>query len=269
MKQALNLILKHYRLLWQFTCRNIHMKHRGAVLGVLWNIMGPLIQLALYTFVFGMLKSSSFGVLPYEDPIDFALGIYIGIIFYEFFAESFGMAPHIILTNANLVKKMVFPLEVLPLANVISNLYNLGINLCLLMIGLMIQGHMPQLDWFFLLLLLFPLIFLTAGFSWILSALGVYFRDLQHIVRYITLGLFWASGIFFAVHTVQTESPQAWAFLKYNPLIHLIDMARCAMLWDLPFNGSVLIGIWMLSLGVLFFGLWLFSRLKSAFADVL
>src|SRR5580658_4431140 len=103
-------------LWWQFTVRTVELRHRGSHLGLLWSVLNPLLMLGLYMFVFGFIFPNRFGVLPKETPVDFALALFLGLTLYNVIAETLGVAPTLIVSNPNLVKKVVFPLDVLPLA---------------------------------------------------------------------------------------------------------------------------------------------------------
>ena len=107
----------HRELLWQFTVRQVELRHRGSHLGLLWAILNPLLMLGLYVLVFGYIFGGRFGILPDETRIDYALGIFFGLTLFHFFAEVLTIAPTLIIANPNFVKKVVFPLAILPAAD--------------------------------------------------------------------------------------------------------------------------------------------------------
>ena len=102
-------------LWWQFTVRAVEMKHRGSYLGIIWTVINPLLMMGLYLFVFGTIFGGSFHALADETKLDYALGLFLGLTFFNVLAETISIAPSLIVTNPNLVKKVVFPLEVLPI----------------------------------------------------------------------------------------------------------------------------------------------------------
>jgi hypothetical protein len=102
-------------LWWQFTIRAIEMKHRGSYLGIIWTVVNPLLMMGLYLFVFGTIFGGSYHALPDETKLDYAFGLFLGLTFFNVLAETISIAPSLIVTNPNLVKKVVFPLEVLPI----------------------------------------------------------------------------------------------------------------------------------------------------------
>ena len=105
-------------LWWQFTVRAVELRHRGSHLGIIWSVLNPLLMLGLYMFVFGFIFPNKFGMLARETPVDLALALFLGLILYQAIAETLGVAPTLIVANPNLVKKVVFPLDVLPLSQI-------------------------------------------------------------------------------------------------------------------------------------------------------
>ncbi len=256
-------------LLWQFTVRTIEQRHRGSHFGLIWAVLNPLLMLAVYFVAFGMIFGGSFGVLPTETPVDYALAIFLGLILYQLLAETLSATPNIIVANPNLVKKVVFPLEILPLAHLGAFWFNTAINLGLLVLGNTLFGHgisVIGLAW--LPLILAPLLLLTVGFSFLLSALGVFFRDVGQAMPFFTQILLYASAVFYPVSKI-TETPWLWDILKWNPLLHTISLARDTVLWDLPLNQLHLAYTYSTGIIVFLFGRWAFSKLKPTFADVL
>ena len=120
-------------LLWQFLLRNVKSRHRGSVLGALWLIVNPLLMLSLYVFAFGMVFGGRFTDSPDESTVDFALGVFLGLNILNLIQGMIGASPTIIVSQPNFVKKVVFPLEILPAAFVGAFAYDLliGFGLCL------------------------------------------------------------------------------------------------------------------------------------------
>ena len=170
-------------LWWQFTVRAVELRHRGSHLGILWAVLNPLLSLALYMFVFGVIFKIRFGALPEEIPVDIALAIFLGLILFHVTAETLGIGPTIIVGNPNLVKKVVFPLEVLPLAQISAFWFHLLISLGLLLVGITVLGRgltLAGLLW--LPVVLLPHLLLTMGLCWFLAAVGVFFRDITQVI---------------------------------------------------------------------------------------
>ncbi len=111
---------RHRELLWQFSLREVELRHRGSHLGLIWSLLNPLLMLSLYVFVFGYIFGGRFGVLPNETRMDFALGVFLGLSIFQFLAETLSAAPNLIVVNPNFVKKVVFPLFAGPMIPSIS-----------------------------------------------------------------------------------------------------------------------------------------------------
>ncbi|WP_221032918.1 ABC transporter permease [Actomonas aquatica] len=253
-------------LLWQFTQRSIELRHRGSHLGLAWSFVQPLLMLGLYVVVFGFIFDGTFGVLPDESRVDYALGIFLGLTLFHFIAETFSVAPTVIVGNPNFVKKVVFPLGILPASTVGTAAFHLLISLGLVFIGVIFFGEGLSWSALWLPLILIPIIFLALGVTYAVSALGVFWRDLQQLTQFTTLALMYASAIFFPASKVP---PSIWMFLRFNPLLLAIELSRDVLLWHRPLNWHHLVYLWFASLLTFFIGRWVFERLRPAFADVL
>lgn len=256
-------------LWWQFTVRTVELRHRGSYLGIVWAGLTPLLMLGLYFVVFGIMFNGRFGVIKNETSVDYAIAAFLGLILYQLTAETMSIAPGLIVSNPNLVKKVVFPLEVLPLAQLGASWFNLLISLSLLLVGTLAIGHPPSLAGLCLLpVILFPLLLLTAGVSWLFAALGVFFRDLSQVMPFITQIILYSSAVLIPIRLMQVH-PTLWAVLKWNPLLQIVALAREVVLWDLPLSFPRLGYIYAASAVVFFLGRWIFLKLQSAFADVI
>ena len=146
-------------LWWQFTGRTVELRHRGSYLGIFWAGLTPLLMLGLYYVVFGKIFNGSFGVLPDETRTDYALAFFLGLILHQLTAETLSIAPGIILANPNLVKKVVFPLEILPIAQLGATWFNLVISLTLMILGAVFLGRGVAVEGLLWLpVILFPLL---------------------------------------------------------------------------------------------------------------
>jgi lipopolysaccharide transport system permease protein len=254
-------------LWWQFTVRAIEIKHRGSYLGMLWAVLNPLLMLGLYVFVFGTIFGGSFHVLPDESKMDFAFGLFLGLIFFNVLAETLATSPALIVTNASLVKRVIFPLEVLPLAQLGAAWFNFAISLGLLLVGVVVFGRgvtVGGLLW--LPVIILPHLLLTVGLGLFLAALGVFFRDVQHAIQFTAQVILYASAVFYSPHIV---APPWWAVLKWNPLLHTIDLARDAVLWHASLNIDHLLYTYAVGAVMFVWGIWSFQKMRPAFADVI
>lgn len=255
----------HRELLWQFTLRNVEVRHKGSHLGLIWSLLNPLLMLGLYVLVFGYIFSGRFGILPNETRVDYALGIFLGLTLFHFFAEVLATSPSIIVGNPNFVKKVVFPLEILPAASVGGALFHLLISLGLALVSLLIFNRGIPVTILWLPVILVPLILLGLGTSWFFSALGVFFRDIGQVMQFLSMALMWASGVFFSAQ----KFPAAWVYLRFNPLLLAIDLTRDAALWARPLNYHHLGYLYLTGFMACVLGHLAFKKMKPAFADVL
>lgn len=262
------LVAGHFELVRQFSIRSVEERTRGSALGVVWTLLVPFLLMCLYTFVFGILFQGSFHPEERENPLVFGIGIYIGLAILGLVNETMGQAPTSILGQANLVKKVVFPLEVLPLTNVAFPAIQMISGLVISGIALFVIGHPPTVAWFWIPILVLPLALFAVGLSWTLASISVYFRDIEQVTRIFTQVLFWASGIFFAAHTVQAY-PVAWAILKWNPVLLVIDEVRSVMIWGLPISELRIVYLYALGISTFYIGFHICRKLKRGFADVL
>ncbi len=253
-------------LWWQFTVRAVEARYRGSYLGMLWAVLNPLLMLGIYFAVFGVIFTGHYGVLPNETPTDFAMAMFLGLTLYQLIAETLGASPLLIIGNANLVKKVVFPLEILPLAQSGGLWFNLAIGLVLALGGSLIFGRglsLVGLAW--LPVILAPLLMLSAGLAWMMAALGVFFRDLAQAMPFLAQVILYSSAVFYPLSRVPAN---VWVILKWNPFLQTVVLAREVVLWGLPVNAVHLGYTYAAGLAVLFGGRWVFLRLRPAFADV-
>lgn len=264
--RALDFLVTSRGLIAQLTRREISGRYRGTYLGIFWSLINPLIMLAVYTLVFGGIFNGRFTHNGTETAADFALGLFCGMNLFNFFVEVVQKSPGLILSNPNFVKKVVFPLEILPVVAVLAALFHLAIASIPLILGLLIlHGSIP---WGTLLLvpIVIPLILATLGVSWLLAALGVFIRDLQAAVTPAVTILMFLSCIFYPLSAVpQTLRP----FIQLNPMADLVQSARDAVMLDVIPDWRIWIGL--LGSGVVLFvvGLWVFRSFRGAFADII
>lgn len=258
----------HRSLLWQFTLRNVEMRHKGSHLGLLWSILGPLLMLALYVLVFGFIFSGRFKAAnDTETRVEYALTVFLGLAIFHFVAEVITLSPTLITTNPNFVKKVVFPLGILPVAGVGTALVHFFITLVLVFAGaLLVQSPIAFGTIAWLPVIVLPLILGAIGLALGLSALGVFWRDVTQVTQFLSLALLFASAVFYPVAQIPAA---AWAVLKFNPLIHFINEARGVVFWAKSVSPLYLSYLYAVSLLCLWAGDWLFRRLRSGFPDVL
>lgn len=255
----------HRDLLRQFTARNVELRHKGSYLGIAWSILNPLLMLGLYVLVFGYIFGGSFGQ-PQESRIEYGLGIFLGLTLFHFTSEVLATSPAVIVGNPNFVKKVVFPLEILPAANVGAAFFHLLIGLALALAGVVLLGGGLSWQVFWLPVILLPLILLCLGVNWLFSALGVFLRDIAQLMQFLSMALLFASAVFYPISKIPAG---VWVFLRYNPVLLAIELTRDAVLWHEPLNFTHLTYLYLCGIAVCYTGYAVFRRLKPAFADVL
>jgi lipopolysaccharide transport system permease protein len=263
---AVGSLFRHHALLWQFTQRNVEIRHKGSHLGLIWSFLNPLLMLGLYVFVFGFVFDGKFGAVSTESKVDYAMGVFVGLSLYHFIGEVLGVAPMIIVSNPNFVKKVVFPLEILPVASVGASFVHCLISIVLTLLGISLIGPGPSWGMLWLPIILIPILLLALGVAWFCSALGVFFRDINQLTAFLSTALMFASAVFYPASKIP---PAAWSILRFNPLIHAIELSRNAVLWHSPVNYHHLCYLYTISIIITGAGYWAFRRLRPAFADVL
>lgn len=256
----------HRDLLRQFSARNVELRHKGSHLGLIWSFLNPLLMLGLYVFVFGYIFGGSFGEIAGETKIDYALGVFLGLTIFHFLAEVLGVTPALIVANPSYVKKVVFPLDILPAAAVAGAAVHLVISLGLVLLSVLFARAGLAVGVLWLPVILLPILLLGLGLAWFISALGVFFRDVGQVMQFLTLALMFSSAVFYSAQKIPAE---AWIYLRLNPVLLAIELARDAVLWQRPLNLTHLGYLYATGLAACYLGHAAFRRMKPAFADVL
>lgn len=265
-KKRLRKIFEHRELLVRFTRRYVERQTKGSWLGLLWLLLNPLLMLGLYSVVFGVIMGSSFGVTDDPGPYDFPLGIFIGLTVLGLVTETMGQSSNLVLASENLVKKVVFPLHLLPVALVGSIFFKTLMSGLMALLFLFLLGDSLSAQALYFPLILLPMVMFALGLSWLLSALGVYFRDSQQLMGFLSTALFYSSAVFYPARGV----PEAiYAWLKYNPVLQAVELSRDVLLWNLPLEPDKLLYLYLVGIGMSLFGFLSFQGLRNGFADVL
>jgi len=265
---SLNISLwRHRDLLWQFTRRNFELTIKGSHLGLAWSFLNPLLMMALYVAVFGYIFEGRYGVIPNESRMEYSVGIFLSLSIFNLIAEVISVAPMVIISNPNFVKKVVFPLEILPAAAVGATVMRFCISITLVFIAIWLGGVQTSWQAIWMIPVLFPLILLGLGASWFISAVGVYIRDVGQITSFLSQALLYASAIFYPATKIPHDG--LWKILHYNPVLQAIDMSRDVVLWQMPVNFHKLAYLYIVGIIACLLGHLVFRRLKPAFADIL
>jgi len=245
--------------------REVTGRYRGSMLGMLWSFVNPLLMLALYTFFFKFIFNAKWPDTG-DTTADYAVMLFAGLIVHGMAAEIMSRSTGLIVGNVNLVKKVLFPLEVLPWVVLVSTLFHTAISFFVLICFILASGG--ALHWSLLLLpmVLLPMALLFLGAAWFLSALGVYLRDVEQVMGSVVTLLLFSSTVFFSIDSAPAAIRP---ILLFNPITEIINSVRKVVVYGVSpdwFNLSVyfLIAIIFLQCGYYFF-----RKTRDGFADVL
>ncbi len=264
--QLLRSLARNRQLIWQMSKREVVSRYRGSVMGLLWSFFHPVFMLTIYTFVFSVVFQAKWGQGHSESKTEFAIILFAGLIIFNFFTEVINRAPELILSNANYVKKVVFPLEVLPVVAAGSALFHTLVSVLVLLCFEGIVNQSVPLTAVFLPLVLLPLLIQVLGCAWFLASLGVFLRDVGQTVGILTTALLFLSPIFFPP-TALPEALRPYLFL--NPLTFIIEQARGVLIWGSLPDWPGMAVYTLVSLMVAWAGYFWFQKTRKGFADVL
>ncbi|MDY0189360.1 MAG: ABC transporter permease [Desulfuromonas sp.] len=256
---------KHRQLITTLVKREISSRYRGSILGPIWSVLNPVFMLAVYTFVFSVVFQARWSTVE-ESRAMFALVLFAGLLIFNFFADCVTRAPTLIVENANYVKKVIFPLEILPWVSLGTAFFNAFISFLVWVLFSISFVGVPPITIFLFPLILIPLILFIMGLSWLLASLGVYLRDITQFVSIVTMTLMFLTPIFYPLQAIPTKYH---FFILSNPLAFIVEQARAVMIFGKPLNWS---GYLMLTCSVFLFAwssfAW-FQKTRKGFADVL
>ena len=245
--------------------REVLGRYRGSVMGILWSFFNPLLMLAVYTFVFSEVFKARWSAGG-DSKTEFALVLFAGLLMFNLFSECINRAPMLILSNVNYVKKVVFPLEILPVVTLLSALFHGLVSLGVWFLAYLFFFGLPHVTALYLPLIVLPFVLFILGVSWVLASLGVYLRDVSQLIGVVTTSLMFLSPIFYPA----TALPEAYRHLLYlNPLTPVIELARDVLFWGKPPEFSVLAGYWLITAIIAWLGFAWFQKTRKGFADVL
>jgi lipopolysaccharide transport system permease protein len=259
-------LYNHRNLIRQFAWRDVVTRYKGSYFGMIWSFVTPLMLLAVFSFVFSVIFKSKWGVSPDEGKFQFAMTIFCGMTVFNIFGECISRAPTLILQYPNYVKKVVFPLEILPVAALGSSLINAALSLAILIPAVLLFSHAWPSTIYLFPLVLIPICALALGFGWFLASMGVFIRDIAQPVSVIVQMLFFISGIFFPPSAIPEDIR---SFVQLNPLVGILEDARRTLMWGQYPDWSSLALVTLFSLIVMQLGYLWFMRTKRAFADVI
>ena len=257
---------RNRQLIVQMTKREVVGRYKGSVMGLAWSFFNPVFMLVVYTFMFSVVFKARWGVEGEDSKALFAVVLFVGTIVHGLFAEVLNRAPSLILSNVNYVKKVVFPIEILPVISMAAALFHSMISLCVLLIAFVIFKGYLHWTTVFIPLVLLPFVILTLGFAWLLASLGVFLRDVGQVIGIVIMVMMFLAPVFYPVTAVPE---QFRPFIMANPLTFIIEQAREVLIWGhLP--NWVGLGIYTVAATVVAWaGYALFQKTRKGFADVL
>jgi lipopolysaccharide transport system permease protein len=257
---------RNRELIVQMTKRDVIGRYKGSVIGVMWSFFNPLFLLAIYTFVFSVVFKARWGGAVPENKFQFAILLFAGVIIHSFFAETLNRAPGLILSNVSYVKKIVFPLDILPAVAVAAALFHAIVSVSVLVVAASLINGYLQWTTVFLPLVLLPLVVLTLGVAWVLASLGVFLQDVAQPIGMIMTVLLFASPVFYPVSSLP-EYIRPWVML--NPLTFIIEQARAVLISGQMPDWAGLAIYSSVSTGIAWIGYAWFQKTRKGFANVL
>lgn len=258
-------LLSHRALIVQLVKREIVGRYRGSFLGVVWTFINPLLMLAIYTFVFGVVFKSRWRSES-SDYMEYAVVMFAGVLLHSLLADCIMRAPSLIVDKVNFVKKVVFPLEALAWVVVGVALFHTLIAMIIFTGAIIVwQGQVP-LSVLLVPIVIIPFALITVGLVWFISSLGVYLRDIGQIMGIVSSLLMFLAPVFYPLHSVSKVFSD---YLYLNPITFIVEQVRNAAIWGRPVDWIGWFLYLMVAWLVAWFGLTWFQRLRGGFADVL
>lgn len=257
--------INKFQLIWILAKRDIAARYQGSYLGLIWAFINPLFMLSVYTFVFGFIFKARWSIES-NSKAEFALILFAGLIMFNGFAECINRAPTLMQANMNYVKKVVFPLEILPIVVFYSALFQLFVSLIIWLLAYIVFFNTINWTIIFLPIILIPYGLFVLGMSWLFASLGVFIRDLSQFVTILTTVLLFMSPIFYPALML----PEAYRFLfLLNPLTPTVEQFREILFFgNIPDFYQLAISFGVGGLTALI-GYWWFQKTRKGFADVL
>ena len=258
-------LFKNFELITSLTKREILGRYKGSVLGLLWSFFNPLLMLAVYTFVFGVVFKSKWPGGG-GSQAEFALTLFAGLIIFNFFSECMVRAPSLIIGNINYVKKLIFPLEVLPVVAAAAAIFHFLVSFFVWVIFYLYLFGMPDYRWVYVVLIFIPLVLMVLGLMWFLSSLGVFLRDVSQIVTILVTILMFVTPLFYSAESLPEKYQ---VIMKVNPLSWFVEQTRGLLLWHKSFEWNSWVAQLFISFGIFGAGYLWFQKTRKGFADVL
>lgn len=263
--QPFSLFIQNKDLIISMTKKDVIGRYKGSVLGIFWSFCTPLFMLGLYTFFFRFVFNAKWPDVG-DTTADYAVMLFAGLVVHAMAADMIGRSAGVIVGNVNLVKKVVFPIAVLPWVTLLSSLFHLLVSMIVLIMFFLISGG--ALQWTLLLfpIVILPMILMFMGLAWFFAALGVYLRDIEQVMGTLITFLLFTSTVFFSIeHAPNAIKP----ILLLNPITQIINDLRNILVYgffpDFS-NLSIYFGFALISF---YLGYMFFNKVQKGFSDVL
>jgi len=250
-------------LVISLTRRELAARYKGSVLGIVWAILTPVVMIAIFTIIFAGIFKAKFGAT--HSQWDYALYLFCGLLPWNAFQEALNLSSNAIVSRANLVKRVVFPLETLPVAQTLAAMVNQLFGTVALLLGIILFRHELHATTLYLPLLLIPQFIVTVGGAWLLASLGVFIRDIVQGITLLLMAWMYLTPIIYP----ETIVPEAYRpFVNLNPFTPLVRSYRLIMLEGAMPDWRGLAYFTGFAVVVFLFGYWWFARTRKNFADV-
>ena len=250
-------------LIFSFAKRELLGRYKGSVLGIAWAVLTPVVMIAIFTFIFAGIFGARFGAN--DSHWDYALYLFCGLLPWSMFQESLQQSANTIVVHSNLVKRVVFPLETLPAAQVLAALGNQLFATIALLIATIIIRQRLELTALWLPVILIPQLLFTLGASWLIASLGVFLRDITQGITLLLMAWMYLTPIIYPESIV----PERFRpFMNFNPFTALVRSYRRIFLEGAAPDWNGLLYFGAFAIVVFVFGYWWFARTRKSFADV-
>ncbi len=253
-------------LIMQMTRREVVGRYKGSVMGMAWSFFNPVFMLTVYTFVFSFVFKARWGIGGDESRTQFAVVLFVGMIVHGLFAEVLNRSPGLVLSNVNYVKKVVFPLEILPVISMGAALFHGLVSLGVLLVAFFLFNGFVHWTVLFAPLVMLPLVMLTLGLAWMFASMGVFLRDVGQTIGIITMVMMFLAPVFYPI-TALPEKYRPW--LMANPLTFIIEQMRAVLIWGQMPNWAGLALYTLVATVVAWAGYAWFQKTRKGFSDVL
>jgi lipopolysaccharide transport system permease protein len=259
-------IWRNWGLVSSLSRREIEARYRGSWLGFLWPVLQPLMLLGVYTFIFSFVFGARWPGIYESDVAGYSIVIFSGLVTFNIFAESVRSCPKLIVSNRTFVQRVVFPLEVLPVVQIVASLVHATIGLIVMIVFMVLSGAPVHLSAMGLPLVWLGFAAFSLGICYVVTALSVFVRDFEPLVAIGITALFFGSAIFYPLERLP-DDVEVWARLM--PTAAAVDLSRRLLLLGEVPGLDMLVGPGLVSLATLLFGYVSFMKVKGRFADAL